>query len=101
MAPSSSMSKRSRTAVVALALTALAGLAGVVAITGFGRALADTDEYTPVALTQVPEGRVAYDSVRGELTLEMLPTEIPCAHDAHGGMIAATTVRVDIPMTGY
>lgn len=58
---------------------------------------------TPVAVVDtLPAGTATWDEARGELTLEMPPTDVPAAMgDGMDGMITTPASRVDIPVAGY
>jgi hypothetical protein len=58
---------------------------------------------TPIAaVDSLPAGTATYDEAKGELVLEMPPTDVPAAMGGGmEGMITTPASRVDIPVGGY
>ncbi|HEX5817328.1 MAG TPA: hypothetical protein VFY20_00520 [Gemmatimonadales bacterium] len=54
------------------------------------------------AVDTLPAGTATYDEARGELVLEMPPTDVPAAMgEGMDGMITTPASRVDIPVGGF
>jgi len=63
----------------------------------------DAPPATPIAVVDtLPAGTATYDDAKGELVLEMPPTDLPAAMgDGMEGMVTTPASRVDIPVAGY